>query len=164
MVYPLQHGRRCGVVCLRRRSRCARLQMSLMCHTRRSAASFVLLRTSMSSTNLRCLICRDEYTRRVFLPCSPTDVQRSQDRTTASHVPSLKTQRAGEPSHLAFFLDFPPEPKGRQTLYKATDAPSFLPSRKSGDRFPPSSRARPGLLHQSRQQEVIEKADEDEIR
>src|SRR5438477_9307816 len=77
---PLQNDRLCCVVCLRRRSRCARLQMSLMCHTRRSAASFVLLRTSMSSTNLRCLICRDEYTRRVFLPCSPTDVQRSQHR------------------------------------------------------------------------------------
>src|SRR5437762_640109 len=64
---PLPNGRLYCVVCLRRRSRCLRLQMSLMGHTRRSAASFLLLRKSMSSTNLSWIICRDEYDDRAFV-------------------------------------------------------------------------------------------------
>ncbi len=54
--------------------------------------------------------------------------------------------------------------KRRQTLYKATGASSFPPTYKlrSSTSLRMEGKTWPILLHQSRQQEVKEKSDEDE--
>src|SRR6266567_874456 len=45
MVSPLQNGRRCCNVCLRRKNLCATLQMTRASHRKRSGVLFMLLRT-----------------------------------------------------------------------------------------------------------------------
>ncbi|HAT46159.1 MAG TPA: hypothetical protein DEV72_14340 [Ktedonobacter sp.] len=44
MVYPIQNGLLCCIVCLRRRNLFAKLRMSMVCLVKQSGASFLLLK------------------------------------------------------------------------------------------------------------------------